>query len=178
MNHESWKPFLLSPWHAVPQPIAVVWRQRARRNRGPGFIDCGEQRPQGEPGKGVPLWFVPLVEERLKGIATFLRNRGDLNFACLMFGVAAERIAATEGAEVASHELGIAAALARRHSRMRLAEALWRESLGEIPRIFAQARGWGSSCTIKGAIGKRRPIRSPLRDRQLRPSLSWLVAGS
>ena len=79
----------------------------------------------------------------LKGIATFLRNRGDLNFACLMFGVAAERIAATEGAEVASNELGTAAALARRHSRTRLAEALWRESLRRDPTNLRSSSGLG-----------------------------------
>jgi predicted RNase H-like HicB family nuclease len=79
----------------------------------------------------------------LKGIATFLRNRGDLNFACLMYGVAAERIAATEGAEVASNELGTAAALARRHSRMRLAEALWRESLRRDPTNLRSSSGLG-----------------------------------
>lgn len=79
----------------------------------------------------------------LKGIATFLRNRGDLNFACLMYGVAAERIAATEGAEVASNELGTAAALARRHSRVRLAEALWRESLRRDPTNLRSSSGLG-----------------------------------
>lgn len=79
----------------------------------------------------------------LKGIATFLRNRSDLNFACLMYGVAAERIAATEGAEVASNELGTAAALARRHSRMRLAESLWRESLRRDPTNLRSSSGLG-----------------------------------
>lgn len=79
----------------------------------------------------------------LKGIATYLRNRGDLNFACLMYGVAAERIAATEGAEVASNELGTAAALARRNSRMRLAEALWRESLRRDPTNLRSSSGLG-----------------------------------
>lgn len=79
----------------------------------------------------------------LKGIATFLRNRGDLNFACLMYGIAAERIAATEGAEVASNELGTAAALARRHFRTRLAEALWRESLRRDPTNLRSSSGLG-----------------------------------
>lgn len=79
----------------------------------------------------------------LKGIATFLRNRGDLNFACLMYGIAAERIAATEGAEVASNELGTAAALARRNQRMRLAEALWRESLRREPTNLRSSSGLG-----------------------------------
>jgi antitoxin HicB len=79
----------------------------------------------------------------MKGIATFLRNRGDLNYACLMYGVAAERIAAIEGAEVASNELGTAAALARRHSRMRLAEALWRESLRRDPTNLRSSSGLG-----------------------------------
>jgi hypothetical protein len=79
----------------------------------------------------------------LKGIATFLRNQGDLNLACLMFAVAAERIALAEGAEAASHELGAAAALARRNGRTRLAEALWRESLRRDPVNLRSSSGLG-----------------------------------
>ena len=79
----------------------------------------------------------------LKGIATFLRDRGDLNLACLVFGIAAERVASSEGTEAASHELGAAAALARRHSRTRLAEALWRESLRRDPTNLRSGSGLG-----------------------------------
>ena len=66
----------------------------------------------------------------LKGIATFLRNRGDINLACLLYAFAAERVAAGPGgAQEAAREFGTAGALARREKRTRLAEALWRQSL-------------------------------------------------
>ncbi|MBV8194109.1 MAG: toxin-antitoxin system HicB family antitoxin [Candidatus Dormibacteraeota bacterium] len=66
----------------------------------------------------------------LKGIATFLRNRGDVNLACLIYAFAAERAASGPGgAQDAAKEFGTAGALARRERRMRLAEALWRQSL-------------------------------------------------
>jgi predicted RNase H-like HicB family nuclease len=66
----------------------------------------------------------------LKGIATHLRNRGDINLACLLYGIAGERVAlGNRGAQQAAREFGTAGALARREKRMRLAEALWRESL-------------------------------------------------
>jgi antitoxin HicB len=69
----------------------------------------------------------------LKGIATFFRDRGDINAASLLFAFAADRIATTESAEAASNDLGVTAALARRHGRSHLAEALWRESLRRNP---------------------------------------------
>lgn len=66
----------------------------------------------------------------LKGIGTFLRNRGDVNLACLIYSVAADRVAiGPDGAQQAAREFGTAGALARRERRMRLAEALWRQSL-------------------------------------------------
>lgn len=66
----------------------------------------------------------------LKGIGTFLRNRGDINLACLIYSFAAERVATgSDGAQQAAREFGTAGALARRERRMRLAEALWRQSL-------------------------------------------------
>lgn len=66
----------------------------------------------------------------LKGIGTFLRNRGDINLACVLYAFAAERVAAGPGgAQEAAREFGTAGALARRERRMRLAEALWRRSL-------------------------------------------------
>jgi antitoxin HicB len=79
----------------------------------------------------------------LKGIATFLRDRGDLNSASLMFAVAADRIATIEGADAASNELGVAAAFARRNARMRLAEALWRESLRRNPSNLRSSSALG-----------------------------------
>ncbi len=66
----------------------------------------------------------------LKGIATFLRNRGDTNLACLLYSFAAERVAGGPGgAQEAAKEFGTAGALARRERKMRLAETLWRQSL-------------------------------------------------
>ncbi|MGH8997580.1 MAG: toxin-antitoxin system HicB family antitoxin [Acidimicrobiales bacterium] len=66
----------------------------------------------------------------LKGIGTFLRNRGDTNLACLVYAFAAERVATGPGgAQEAAKEFGAAGALARRERRMRLAESLWRQSL-------------------------------------------------
>lgn len=66
----------------------------------------------------------------LKGIGTFLRNRGDINLACLIYAAAAERAATgPDGAQQAAREFGTAGALARRERRMRLAEVLWRQSL-------------------------------------------------
>jgi antitoxin HicB len=66
----------------------------------------------------------------LKGIATHLRNRGEINVACLLYALAGERSAlGAGGAQQAARELGTAGARARREKRMKLAEALWRESL-------------------------------------------------
>lgn len=66
----------------------------------------------------------------LKGIATFLRNRGDINLACLVYAFASERVAAGPGgAQEAAKEFGTAASLAKRERRLRLAESLWRQSL-------------------------------------------------
>src|SRR6266496_2305113 len=66
----------------------------------------------------------------LKGIATFLRNRGDINLACLVYAFGAERAATGPGgAQESAKEFGTAGALARRERRMRLAESLWRQSL-------------------------------------------------
>ena len=79
----------------------------------------------------------------LKGIATYVRDRGDLNLACLLFGIASDRVANVEGAEAASREFGAAAALAKRHSRTRLAEALWRESLRRDPTNLRSSSSLG-----------------------------------
>lgn len=69
----------------------------------------------------------------LKGIGTFLRESGEINLACIFYAMAANVIAAIEGAEAAAREFGIAASLARREKRYRLAEALLRESLQRDP---------------------------------------------
>ena len=65
----------------------------------------------------------------LKGIASFLRQRGDASLACLVYAFAASRIANFESREEASRELAMAGALARREGRNRLAVALLQESL-------------------------------------------------
>lgn len=69
----------------------------------------------------------------LKGIAGFLRDRGDVRVACLLYAFAGTRIDQTEGHESASREFGMAAALARRHGSNNLAEALLRESVRRDP---------------------------------------------
>jgi len=66
----------------------------------------------------------------LKGIGTFLRNRGDINLACLVYSFAADRVAnGPGGAQEAAKEFGAAGALARREKHLRLAETLWKQSL-------------------------------------------------
>ncbi|GAA0397636.1 hypothetical protein GCM10009530_56610 [Microbispora corallina] len=70
----------------------------------------------------------------LKGIATWLRNRGDINLASVLYALAGDRAAALTGDQhAAASDFGMAGALARRHRRMRLAEALWRESISRDP---------------------------------------------
>lgn len=64
-----------------------------------------------------------------KGIAGYLREKGAFNLSCLIYSLAASRIADAEGAAAASKELGTTAALARRHDRFLIAESLWRESI-------------------------------------------------
>lgn len=86
----------------------------------------------------------------LKGIATFLRDAGDLNLACLLFAFASERIAAVEGNEAASRELGTAAALARRNARVQLAESLWRESLRRDPTNLRSSSSLGQQLHHQG----------------------------
>ncbi len=65
----------------------------------------------------------------LKGIATFLRDQGAVNLACLLYAVSAERVAQHDSREAASREYGAAAALARREGLQDLAVSLWYESL-------------------------------------------------
>jgi len=66
-----------------------------------------------------------------------------LNLACLLFGVASDRVASVEGVEAASREFGAAAALARRHSRTQIAEALWRESVRRDPTNLRSSSSLG-----------------------------------
>lgn len=69
----------------------------------------------------------------LKGIARFVRDRGDVHLSCLIYALAATRIEVAEGTHAASREFGMASALARRHGSHQLAEALLRESLQHDP---------------------------------------------
>jgi predicted RNase H-like HicB family nuclease len=79
----------------------------------------------------------------IKGIANFLRKRGDVNLACLLYAVAADRIALAEGGQASGRELGIAAALARREGRFRLAEVLYREGLRRDPTNLRSSSALG-----------------------------------
>lgn len=79
----------------------------------------------------------------LKGIAKFLRSRGEVNLSCLLYRLAADRVREVDGVEAASVELGMAAALARREGRLQLAEVLWRESLSLDPTNTRSASALG-----------------------------------
>jgi len=90
----------------------------------------------------------------LKGIATFLRNRGDTNLACLVYATAADRIAASEGQQAAARELGVAASLARREGRMQLAEALYRECLHRDPTNLRSSSALGQLLYWQGRFAE------------------------
>lgn len=65
----------------------------------------------------------------LKGIAAFLRDRGETNLACVVHAFAAARITEFEGGQPGAREFGLAASTARRAGSARLAATLWQESL-------------------------------------------------
>ncbi|MGH2855723.1 MAG: toxin-antitoxin system HicB family antitoxin [Solirubrobacteraceae bacterium] len=69
----------------------------------------------------------------LKGIGTLLRDRGEVNLACVIYAMAANVVANVERAEDAAREFGIAASLAKREKHPKLAEALLRESVHRDP---------------------------------------------
>lgn len=79
----------------------------------------------------------------LKGIAKHLRDRGAVNLACLVYAHAAARVHEAEGAQAASRDLGMAAALARRAGHWMLAEALFRESVRLDPTNLRSLSGLG-----------------------------------
>lgn len=87
----------------------------------------------------------------LKGIARFLRDQGAIRPACLIYTLASERIFDAEGPEAASRELGAAAALARRHGDVELAEALFRESVDRDPENLRSRSGLGQLLHHRGA---------------------------
>lgn len=98
----------------------------------------------------------------LKGIATFLRDAGDLNLACLLFAFAGERIASVEGNEAASRDLGAAAALARRNARSQLAESLWRESLRRDPANLRSSSSLGQLLHHQGRYDEAVELLEPV----------------
>jgi predicted RNase H-like HicB family nuclease len=79
----------------------------------------------------------------LKGAATFLRNRGATNLAVLLYAFAARVISEGEGREQGAREAGMAASLARREGRYKLAETLFRESLRYDPTNLRSASSLG-----------------------------------
>lgn len=90
----------------------------------------------------------------LKGTARFLRDRGDVNLACLLYALAAVRIQEAEGPQAASRELGKASALARQHGSYQLAEALLRESLQHDPTNLRSSSALGQLLHHQGRYGE------------------------
>jgi antitoxin HicB len=79
----------------------------------------------------------------LKGIGTLLRDRGQINLACVVYAMAANVVASVERAEAAAREFGMAASLARREKHHRLAEALLRESVSRDPTNLRSSSSLG-----------------------------------
>jgi tetratricopeptide (TPR) repeat protein len=79
----------------------------------------------------------------LKGIGTLLRDRGEINLACVLYAMAANVIANVDRAEAAAREFGIAASLARRENHQKLAEALLRESVHRDPTNLRSSSSLG-----------------------------------
>ncbi|MHB1488263.1 MAG: toxin-antitoxin system HicB family antitoxin [Acidimicrobiales bacterium] len=101
----------------------------------------------------------------LKGIGTFLRNRGDINLACLVYAFAAERAAAGPGgAQDAAKEFGTAGALARKERRLRLAESLWRQSLRRDNTNIRSRSSLGQLLHHQGRYGEAVDFLEPVAD--------------
>jgi antitoxin HicB len=79
----------------------------------------------------------------LKGIGTLLRDRGEINLACVIYAMAANVVANVERAEAAAREFGMAASLARREKHHKLAEALLRESVHRDPTNLRSSSALG-----------------------------------
>jgi antitoxin HicB len=79
----------------------------------------------------------------LKGIGTILRDRGEVNTACVIYAMAANLVATVERAETAAKEFGMAASLARREKRRKLEEALLRESVQRDPTNLRSSSALG-----------------------------------
>jgi transcriptional regulator with XRE-family HTH domain len=65
----------------------------------------------------------------LRSIATSVRDRGQIQLACVLYALAAEASVDDEGKQGAAQALGATGGLARKHRASRLAEVLWRRSL-------------------------------------------------
>lgn len=117
----------------------------------------------------------------LKGIARFLRDRGDVNLACLLYALAAVRIEEAEGPQAASREFGRASALSRRHGSHQLAEALLRESLQHDPTNLRSFSALGQLLHHQGRYTEAIDCleRAPSIDNHARLFLGWsrLLAG-
>ncbi len=79
----------------------------------------------------------------LKGIGTLLRDRGEVNLACVVYAMAASVVANVERAEAAAREFGMAASLARREKHHKLAESLLRESVHRDPTNLRSSSSLG-----------------------------------
>src|SRR6266511_3252459 len=104
--------------------------------RSPHLPDTASSPDSTDVSEGIAADAVRSVSQgiaALKGIGTLLRDRGDVNLACVIYAMAASLVATVERAEVAAREFGMAASLARREKRNRLAEALLRESVQRDP---------------------------------------------
>jgi predicted RNase H-like HicB family nuclease len=101
----------------------------------------------------------------LKGIGTFLRNRGDINLACLVYAFAAERATAgSGGAQESAKEFGTAGALARRERRTRLAESLWRQSLRRDQTNIRSRSSLGQLLHHQGRYEEATDLLEPVAD--------------
>ncbi|MGH9304474.1 MAG: type II toxin-antitoxin system HicB family antitoxin [Acidimicrobiales bacterium] len=101
----------------------------------------------------------------LKGIGTFLRDRGDINLACLVYAFAAERAAVgSGGAQEAAKEFGTAGALARRERRLRLAESLWRQSLRRDQANIRSRSSLGQLLHHQGRYEEAADLLEPVAD--------------
>jgi tetratricopeptide (TPR) repeat protein len=90
----------------------------------------------------------------LKGIGTLLRDRGEVNLACVVYAMAANIVANVERAEAAAREYGMAASLARRERHHKLAEALLRESVHRDPTNLRSSSSLGQLLYWQGRYGE------------------------
>jgi antitoxin HicB len=112
----------------------------------------------------------------LKGIATWLRNRGDINLAVVLYALAGERSASLTGdSQIAASDFGAAGALARRHRSVRLAEELWRQSLLRDPTNIRSRSNLGQLLQHQGRFAEAIDHLEPAADvdNYAQLSLGW-----